>query len=79
LDDDGTYTVKDEKGIRAEFSRDLDLVPHKAADFGSRHVFYPPLFGITTLGSGHGFAPDAMTSGMIIWINRRGIMVDPPV
>lgn len=41
--------------------------------------FRPPVFGITTLGSGHGFDPDANTSGLIIWVNRRGIVVDPPV
>ncbi|MCG8568199.1 MAG: cAMP/cGMP-dependent 3',5'-cyclic-AMP/GMP phosphodiesterase [Desulfobacterales bacterium] len=34
---------------------------------------------MTTLGAGHGFDPGAMTSGMIIWLNGRGIMVDPPV
>ncbi|MCG8615882.1 MAG: cAMP/cGMP-dependent 3',5'-cyclic-AMP/GMP phosphodiesterase [Desulfobacterales bacterium] len=79
LDEENTYTVKDSDGIRAEFRPDMDIIPEKETDFGSRHVFYPPLFGITTLGSGHGFAPDAMTSGMILWINRRGIMVDPPV
>jgi CRP-like cAMP-binding protein len=41
--------------------------------------FTPPLFGITTLGAGHGFDPNARTSGIIIWVNRRGIVVDPPV
>ncbi|MBF0470786.1 MAG: cyclic nucleotide-binding domain-containing protein [Gammaproteobacteria bacterium] len=39
----------------------------------------PPLFGVTTLGAGHGFDPNSSTSGMIIWINRRGVIVDPPV
>ncbi len=41
--------------------------------------FEPPLFGITVIGSGSGFDPAEMTSGFIIWINRRGILVDPPV
>lgn len=41
--------------------------------------FSPPAFGVTTLGSGHGFDPSAKTSGFILWINRKGIMVDPPV
>lgn len=42
-------------------------------------IFHPPLFGITILGSGHGFDPEAMTSGLILWLNRRGVVVDPPV
>jgi hypothetical protein len=40
--------------------------------------FEPPLFGITVLGSSHGFDPKGSTSGYIIWINGRGIMLDPP-
>ncbi len=79
LDEDNTYTLKDQGEAKAVFNGSQSLVPARKTDFSSNQVFHPPLFGITTLGSGHGFAPNAMTSGMIIWINRRGIMVDPPV
>jgi CRP-like cAMP-binding protein/phosphoribosyl 1,2-cyclic phosphodiesterase len=41
--------------------------------------FDPPLFGITILGSGHGFDPCHRTSGFVLWLNKRGIMVDPPL
>jgi hypothetical protein len=40
--------------------------------------FNPPLFGITVLGASHGFDPKGSVSGYIIWINGRGVMVDPP-
>ena len=40
--------------------------------------FEPPLFGVTVLGASHGFDPKGSTSGYIIWINGRGIMLDPP-
>ncbi len=40
--------------------------------------FDPPEFGITCLGNSHGFDPYQNTSGFIIWINKVGIMVDPP-
>lgn len=43
-----------------------------------QHRFEPPIFGVTTLGSSHGFDAHGSTSGFIIWINRKGIMVDPP-
>ena len=79
LDKNNTYTVKDQGRTTATFNSHGSLAPETETDFSSGQVFYPPLFGITTLGSGHGFSPQAMTSGMIIWINRRGIMVDPPV
>lgn len=79
LDLDDTYTLTDQGEVVAVFSSRQELIPEIDTEFSSDQVFYPPLFGVTTLGSGHGFAPDAETSGMIIWINRRGIMVDPPV
>ncbi len=41
--------------------------------------YTPPVLGITCLGPSHGFDPEENTSGFIIWINRQGIMVDPPV
>jgi CRP-like cAMP-binding protein/glyoxylase-like metal-dependent hydrolase (beta-lactamase superfamily II) len=40
--------------------------------------FEPPLFGVTTLGASTGFDPYGITSGLVLWVNRRGIMVDPP-
>lgn len=30
------------------------------------------------LGNSHGFDVGESTSGFIIWINKRGIMIDPP-
>jgi CRP-like cAMP-binding protein len=40
--------------------------------------FVPPEFGITTLGNSHGFDNCGSTSGFIIWLEGKGIMVDPP-
>jgi CRP-like cAMP-binding protein len=41
--------------------------------------FIPPVLGVTCLGPSHGFDPIDNTSGFLVWINNRGIMVDPPV
>lgn len=41
--------------------------------------FEPPEFGITCLGPSHGFDHEQNTSGFILWINRIGVMIDPPV
>lgn len=41
--------------------------------------FRPPRFGLTVIGSGHGFDPKEMTSGFLLWVNGTGILVDPPV
>lgn len=46
---------------------------------GLAEPFQAPEFGITCLGPSHGFDPNDNTSGFIVWVNGRGIMIDPPV
>ena len=43
--------------------------------------FVPPRFGITVLGRSHGFDPDPKerTTGFVMWIGGRGVLVDPPI
>ena len=41
-------------------------------------TFYPPSFGVTVLGNSHGFDKSGSTSGYVLWINGRGVMIDPP-
>jgi CRP-like cAMP-binding protein len=43
-----------------------------------RATFQPPTFGVTFLGTSHGFDAGGQTTGFIIWINGEGICVDPP-
>lgn len=53
--------------------------PKRPPVVNSTRRYLPPYFGVTVIGSGHGFDPLADTSGFIIWINGRGVLVDPPV
>ena len=41
--------------------------------------FRPPTFGVTLIGSGHGFDARAKTSGFVLWLNGKGVLIDPPV
>lgn len=41
--------------------------------------FDPPDFGITVLGASHGFDPHGKTTGFVLWMGGRGVLVDPPV
>jgi CRP-like cAMP-binding protein/phosphoribosyl 1,2-cyclic phosphodiesterase len=41
-------------------------------------AFDPPNFGLTVLGASHGFDPNGKTTGFLLWIGRRGILIDPP-
>lgn len=56
----------------------LELAPrsHRAPD---TTPFEPPEFGVTVLGSSHGFDPAGKTTGIVLWVGKRGILVDPPV
>ena len=70
--------VVDGKKVMAEVSLDVAF-GNGTEKPSSGRPFEPPLFGVTVIGSGSGFDPGEMTSGFIIWVNRRGILVDPPV
>ena len=74
---DGEYILR-EKGVRiAAVDEEIKLpIPDMPRRFDKS--FRPPLFGVTVLGSSHGFDPAGRTSGYVVWVNRRGIMVDPP-
>lgn len=43
-----------------------------------RQPFTCPVFGISFLGTSHGFDPHGNTTGFILWINKIPILVDPP-
>ena len=79
FDQNRNLTITEKGETIAEIDGTISITAKTAPVKELGHIFQPPLFGITTLGSGHGFDPDAMTSGMIIWLNRRGLIVDPPV
>ena len=60
---------------------------HTYRDTHTRHTrhthrrvkpFEIPEFGVTLLGVSHGFDKDGSTTGFVLWMNRRGVMVDPP-
>jgi CRP-like cAMP-binding protein len=78
---DGSFELYDravsKKPVRIDGG--LSLPPRIPERATRRSVFKPPVFGVTTLGSGHGFDAKGKTTGLLLWINRRGIMVDPPV
>ncbi|WP_169928325.1 cAMP/cGMP-dependent 3',5'-cyclic-AMP/GMP phosphodiesterase [Labilithrix luteola] len=40
--------------------------------------FMPPSFGVTVLGASHGFDPSGKTTGFLLWMGGRAILVDPP-
>ncbi|GBG25706.1 cGMP-dependent 3',5'-cGMP phosphodiesterase A [Hondaea fermentalgiana] len=77
---DEKYIVFDAEGNEIAIIDERVRIPHSPSPEAvlDAPVFKPPLFGVTVLGSSHGFDPKGSTSGYVLWMNRRGLMVDPP-
>ncbi|MHB2015453.1 MAG: cyclic nucleotide-binding domain-containing protein [Candidatus Xenobia bacterium] len=78
LTDDGGVAVLRKGRVISEMHGGPPM-PHLHRSMEQQRGFRPPVFGVTVIGSGHGFDPGNRTSGFVIWIEGRGVMVDPPV
>lgn len=74
----GRFEVYEGQTCVAEVPWEIKLPPLVAHERDC-DPFVPPRFGVTALGTGSGFDPASATSGFIVWVNGRGIMIDPPV
>lgn len=73
-----SYVVQEADEVVARVTDAIEIdspVPPRAP---SSTPFKPPVFGVTVLGASHGFDASGSTSGYVLWVNRRGIMIDPP-
>lgn len=68
-DDDESQKEKADKSFEMG---DSPMVPKAPPSF------HPPSFGVTILGNSHGFDASGSVSGYVLWINGRGVMIDPP-
>ncbi len=85
----GTVKVNEDLGVEGfgdpsmldDEDEDEDSSLHRELGFHSPKMppsFNPPSFGVTVLGNSHGFDAAGSVSGYVLWINGRGIMIDPP-
>jgi len=84
----GTFRVPDEIAVEGFIASDEEESPSLleiSSSLGELSLaahppltFHPPSFGVTVLGNSHGFDKNGSTSGYVLWINGRGVMVDPP-
>ncbi len=79
LDAAGDYEVRQDDKTIARVPSELSPPPAPPEVHTSRDPFVPPFFGLTVLGRGHGFDPAEKTTGFILWVGGKGILVDPPV
>ena len=78
----GIYEVYEDGEFLVKFKKKLIIESKQYRIFRNivsvNKIFKPPIFGFTILGRSHGFDSSGSTSGFIIWINRKGILIDPP-
>lgn len=82
-DDESDCVVVLEDGVElARVAGKVEL-PERPERAGPRsapgEVWSPPSFGVTVLGASHGFDPKGKTTGFLVWLGGRGLLVDPPV
>ena len=70
--DDESSTILDQDGDKD------DAKTAMSSSIAPTPKFFPPTFGVTVLGNSHGFDKNGATSGYVLWVNGRGIMIDPP-
>lgn len=79
--DIGTDSIIVHDGSRevASIGATVSLPPREPTDPDAMALsFMPPSFGVTVLGASHGFDPSGKTTGFLLWIGGRAILVDPP-
>jgi len=72
------FRVWDRGELRAELSDDELAVAPPPRERPAPESFSPPVFGLTVLGSSHGFDVSGKTTGFVLWVNGHGVLVDPP-
>lgn len=75
----GFHVTEDESGKKTELPWNIDYRVQYKVGNPLNKPFEAPDFAVTCLGPSHGFDATDNTSGFILWLNQRGIMIDPPV
>ncbi len=75
----GALVVRDRNADIAAVGAVVQLPPRAPTlDEVEPRSFLPPSFGVTVLGASHGFDPNGKTTGFLLWIGGRALLVDPP-
>eukprot|EP00567_Pseudictyota_dubia_P015152 CAMPEP_0197438654 /NCGR_PEP_ID=MMETSP1175-20131217/5574_1 /TAXON_ID=1003142 /ORGANISM="Triceratium dubium, Strain CCMP147" /LENGTH=1734 /DNA_ID=CAMNT_0042968425 /DNA_START=546 /DNA_END=5750 /DNA_ORIENTATION=+ len=87
-DDEEDQVVNKSSPEGEDLAEDVPAVENKGHEDGIDQIhipkkvvpptFHPPSFGVTVLGNSHGFDKNGSTSGYVLWVNGRGVMIDPP-
>jgi CRP-like cAMP-binding protein/phosphoribosyl 1,2-cyclic phosphodiesterase len=72
------YELFDQGERLAIFAPQVDLPSRVSTVMAPKDPFRGPDFGVTVLGASHGFDPSGKTTGFMLWIGGRALLIDPP-
>jgi CRP-like cAMP-binding protein/phosphoribosyl 1,2-cyclic phosphodiesterase len=73
------YVVRDQGRVVARAPAATYLPDKKQNTDPPIRPFDPPRFGVSVLGASHGFDPVGKTTGFLLWMGGRALVVDPPI
>jgi len=73
----GCFEIMDEGITLGEVDTTAFTLPTRPPDLFKEKSLEPPSFGVSFVGTGSGFNPFRRTTSFILWIDGKGILVDP--
>lgn len=73
----GCFEVWEEGMLLGEVDTTLFILPAQPIDLFKEKPLEPPTFGVSFVGTGSGFSPFRRTTSFVLWVDGRGILVDP--
>lgn len=77
-DEGDRFSVTDGGELITRVSSVVSLPARDATADSVPRSFLAPAFGVTVLGASHGFDPTGKTTGFMLWLGGRALLVDPP-
>jgi CRP-like cAMP-binding protein/phosphoribosyl 1,2-cyclic phosphodiesterase len=72
------YSIWESSEQLCAFGALVELPARASACEHPKQPFRGPEFGVTVLGGSHGFDPKGKTTGFLLWLGGRALLVDPP-
>jgi len=73
----GCFKIWEEGTLLGEVDTTRFTLPTQPPDLFKEKPLEPPAFGVSFVGTGSGFNPFRRTTSFVLWINCKGILVDP--
>ncbi len=73
----GCFEISEEGALLGEVDTTAFTLPTQSPELFKEKPLEPPTFGVSFVGTGSGFNPLRRTTSFVLWIEGKGILVDP--